>query len=284
MGRSLREGVRLGALADACLVVGPPALYLLVFLAPSETRLALSLSHAAPSFYSLYTSHFVHFTVAHLTANVVGYLIATIVGYLLARTAGARGRYRIALFVIVTVLPPVLSVLNLAISRPSIGYGASGVVMGTVGLVPVFVFVYLHHRPRIGSSVEDAPVLFFCGFAVVGVSAPIGWLGVGISAAALLSAVLYGIDVRIDFGSLAALPPGHLELLVAGVIIGVGYPAVAFPSDPYVQGGLVNLYVHLLGYAFGFIPAYLTPSVGSNVLVTVSKAWRPSDSSIEDGR
>jgi hypothetical protein len=275
--------MRLGALADACLVVGPPALYLLVFLAPTETRVALALSHTAPSFYSLYTSHFVHFTVAHLTANVVGYLIATTVGYLLARTARARGRYRIALFVIVTVLPPVLSVLNLAISRPSIGYGASGVVMGAVGLVPVFMFVYLHHQSGVGGSVEDAPILFFCGFAVVGVSAPIGWLGVGVSAAALLSAALYGIDIRIDLRSLVALPPGHLELLVAGVIIGVGYPAVAFPSNPYVQGGLVNLYVHLLGYAFGFIPAYLTPSVGSNVLTGVSKAWRPSDSAVEDG-
>ncbi|TKX72914.1 rhomboid family intramembrane serine protease [Halorubrum sp. GN11_10-6_MGM] len=272
MGDFLPEKMRFGALADACLLVGPPVLYLLVFLAPSETRLALSLSHTAPTFYSLYTSHFVHFTEAHLTANVVGYLIAATVGYLLAHIAGTRGRYRIALFVIVTVLPPVLSLLNLAIPRQSIGYGASGVVMGVVGLVPVFVFVYLHHRPQTGGSVEDAPVLFFCGFAVVGVSAPIGWLGAGVSAAALLSAVLYGIDIRIDFGSVRRLPPGHLELLAAGVIIGVGYPAVAFPSNLHVQGGIVNLYVHLLGYALGFIPAYLTPSIGSEILFATSKA------------
>lgn len=272
MGSALRGETPLGGLVDACLLVGPPALYVLVFLTPSEARLALTLSHTAPSYYALYTSHFVHFTAAHLVANVVGYLIATTVGYLLARTAGARGRYRVALFVIVTVLPTVLSALNLVIPRSSVGYGASGVVMGAVGLVPVFVFVYLDHLPRVGGSVENAPILLFCGFAIVGISAPIGWLGAGITAAALLSAVLYGIEIPIDFKSLTALPPGHLELLIAGVLIGVGYPVVAFPPDPHVQGGLVNLYVHLLGYAFGFIPAYLTPGVGSNVLVATSKA------------
>ena len=90
MGSALRGETPLGGLVDACLLVGPPALYVLVFLTPSEARLALTLSHTAPSYYALYTSHFVHFTTAHLVANVVGYLIATTVGYLLARTAGAR--------------------------------------------------------------------------------------------------------------------------------------------------------------------------------------------------
>lgn len=280
MKRSLREKRRLIPFADACLLAGPPVLYLLVFLAPSEMRYTLSLSHTAPTFYSLYTSHFVHFTEPHLIANVIGYLTATTVGYLLAYTAGTRRRYRTALSIIITVLPVVLSVLNIIFPRPSIGYGASGVVMGAVGLVPVFVFVYLHHQPRTGGSVEDAPVLFFCGFAVIGMSAPIGWLGIGISIAALLSAVLYILDIR-ALGALTALPPGHVELLVAGVILGVGYPAVAFPSDPRVQGGTVNLYIHVLGYVFGFIPAYLTPSVGSDVLIKISRDEQSSKSPIE---
>ncbi len=259
--RSLRSRLSPVAL-DAVLLVGPPATLVAVFALPVDVRRGLALSLLDPAPATLYTAHLVHFRLPHLAANVVGYAVAGTTGYLLAAAAGARARYRGALAVVLVVLPVALSGLNLLFPRPRIGYGASGVVMGAVGLVPVFLFAYLDGVPGVDATVADAPTLFFTGLAVAAVAAPLGSLGIWIGVAAVLAAVLYGLEVGLDRDALGALPPGHPELLVASVVVAVGYPAVAFPADPAVEGGIVDLYTHLLGYALAFVPAYLAPGIG----------------------
>ena len=51
---------------------------------------------------------------------------------------------------------------------------------------------------------------------------------------------------------------GYFELLVCTVVLFLALPFVAFPVDPAVDGGTLDLYVHLLGYALGFMTASLT--------------------------
>ena len=258
------------AALDAVLLVGPPAALVAVFALPVGVRRGLALSLLDPAPATLYTAHLVHFRLPHLAANVVGYAVAATIDYLLAAAAGARARYRGALAVVLVVLPVALSGLNLLFPRPRIGYGASGVVMGAVGLVPVFLFVYLDGVPGVNAAFADAPTLFFVGLAVAAVGAPLGPLGVWIGVAAVLAAALYGLEIGLDRDALCALPPGHPELLAASVVVAVGYPAVAFPADPRIEGGIVDLYTHLLGYALAFVPAYLAPGIGAGLL-------RPAD-------
>jgi hypothetical protein len=263
--RSRRSRVPAAAL-DVALLAGPPAALVAVFALPAGVRRGLALSLLDPAPVTLYTAHLVHFRLSHLAANVVGYAVAGTTGYLLAAAAGTRARYRGALAVVLVVLPVALSGLNLLFPRPRIGYGASGVVMGAVGLVPVFLFAYLDGVPGIDAGVADAPALFFAGLAVAAVAAPLGALGRWIGVAAVLAAVLYGLEVGLDRDALGALPSGHPELLAASVVVAVGYPAVAFPADPAVEGGIVDLYTHLLGYALAFVPAYLAPGIGLGAL------------------
>jgi hypothetical protein len=137
--------------------------------------------------------------------------------------------------------------------------------MGVSGLIPVFVFRYLQKATDTTVAFASAPSLIFIGLAVAGLVAPLGWLGIGIAVAAILAGLLYADDLSDQCESLRDLPAGHAELLVIAVVIVVGYPAIAFPAEPSVPGGTLNLLTHLLGYILGFLPAYLTPGLGMSV-------------------
>jgi hypothetical protein len=265
-----RPGPR--TLLDLVLLMGVPALALSVYLLPAGTRRALSLAYLRPDALSLYASHLVHFRPAHLGTNVAGYLVAAGTGYLLAWAAGRRDRYRGALLSVLVALPPLLSALNVAVPRDRLGYGASGLVMAVAGLVPVFLFCHLRAVRGVDADVVDAPALFLIGLGAAAVAAPLGPPGHAVAAVALLVAVAYGRGIDLRLGALRELPAGHAELVAAGVVVTVGFPVVAFPADPRIAGGVVNLYTHLLGYALAFVPAYLAPGIGTDVLAPGSAA------------
>jgi hypothetical protein len=44
-----------------------------------------------------------------------------------------------------------------------------------------------------------------------------------------------------------------------------GLPFVAFPTHPRLTDSTVNLYVHLLGYALGFLVTYVVAELGVRV-------------------
>jgi len=56
---------------------------------------------------------------------------------------------------------------------------------------------------------------------------------------------------------------GYGDLFAVGVALSVAYPVVGFPAEASVEGGVINLYVHLLGFCLAFIGPYalLTGSV-----------------------
>lgn len=247
---------------DVLLLGSVPVVACVLFMLPVATRHALSLHHLHPTATSTYLSHFVHFRVSHLVSNLIGYTLAVTVGYSLAVLAEERRRFRVALCGLLFALPVALSAVNLAWPRPTLGYGSSGLVMGVSGLVPVFVFRYLQAATDATVTFANAPLLIFLGLAVTGLIAPLGWLGIGIATAAFLTGLLYACDLSDQWRSLQDLPTGHAELLAIAVVIVIGYPVIAFPANPSVRGGTLNLLTHLLGYILGFLPAYLTPGLG----------------------
>ncbi|WP_241964435.1 hypothetical protein [Halorubrum sp. 48-1-W] len=55
---------------------------------------------------------------------------------------------------------------------------------------------------------------------------------------------------------------GFGDLFVGGAVLAVAYPVVGFPAEPSVDGSVINLYVHLLGFCLGFIGPYTLLAVG----------------------
>ena len=83
--------------------------------------------YATPTLLTAYTAHFVHFDPAHLSINLGSYLLLVPVTYALAALSDELSRFRVAVVTLHTAVPLALSGLNLALVRPRVGYGFSGV-------------------------------------------------------------------------------------------------------------------------------------------------------------
>lgn len=274
LSRTLFRQCRLGDLAVIALV---PLLLVVVFTLPVGLRRALAFDYTDPTLFTAYAAPFVHLTESHLLVNVVGYAVVVPTAYALSVVSGSRTRFWIAFVTFVAVFPPILSYLNLAILRPSVGLGFSGVLLAFVGYFPValgdFAAEHFDVRPREAVS----PTLFFLGLALIAVLSvrsvvPANktvLLGTALLVLAiLLSAILFFVpsveETReyLDFYGIAG-SSGYFELFFVAGALFVGVQFVAFPGDPVVGSGVVNLYVHLLGYALGFIATYATIQVGA---------------------
>lgn len=263
---------------DLVLLLSVPALLGLVSLLPYPLRRSLIFEYAAPTLLTAFTAPFVHLGPAHLVVNILGYFLVVPVAYLLSVASGRRARFFAAFATFVLVFPVVLSYLNLAVVRPGASGGFSGVVMAFVGYLPLALADYLEERADVGPSETLAPVLFFLGIALIaGLSVQsvqrdratvlLGTSGLVLTA--ILSALLYWLsspdyarDVLRKVRTTAGRP-GTVELLGFSSVVFVAFLFVAFPSD--VTGGatIVNVYVHLLGYALGFISTYATVEFGT---------------------
>ena len=248
------------------LFVVPTAL-LAVFSLPIETRKSLAFSYEAPTLFTAFTSSFVHLDAGHLLTNLGGYFLVVPLVYLLCVLSGRRGLFYVAFVTFVTVFPVVLSYLNLAIARAGLEIGFSGIVLAFLGFLPLALTGYLATHFSVEDPLDAAATLFFIGVALISVISVQSLETYGLAAAATLAAVLF-ILPRLD-GRDRARPgvraavnaAGYFELAVVGVIVFLSLAAAAFPSDPVVALGTLNIYGHLLGYALGFIVVYTTVHV-----------------------
>lgn len=254
-----------GSFVDAGLIVAVPLVLLAVFSLPAGTREAYVLRYSDPTVATVFASHFVHKTPAHLAANLAGYAAVVPAAYLCCLLADRRRLFRVAFVAFLFAVPIALSGLNVAYFEDAIAYGFSGVVLSFFGLLALSLYLYVADQADAVVADRHAPVAFFAGIAAICVAlAPSTPGTLRIGAASLLAAGLYlrhlpglsGAATRLRAG-FAGTPPGYLELCAVGTLLLVGYPFVAFPADPVQAGAVVNVYTHLLGYALGFIPPFV---------------------------
>lgn len=261
---------------DLIAIAAVPLVLGAVFALPEGLRRSYVFAYMDPTLVTAYTAPFVHLEASHLFVNVVGYAVVVPTAYALSVLSGTRRRFWIAFVTYVVVFPPILSYLNLAILRPMVGLGFSGVLLAFVGYLPVVFADFAAEHFDAGPRETVAPAVFFLGLALIAVlsvrSVVPGnrtvLLGTGLLVVAtVLSAALCSLPSLDRDGRFADLRgsvrPGYVELFLAAVALFVAVQFAAFPGDPGTASGVVNLYVHLLGYALGFISIYATVQVGA---------------------
>jgi len=264
----LRERVRL---FDVLMMATTPVVLLGIHLVPLSVRQGYLFEYTDPSPVTALVSALVHLHWAHLLANLVLYALTVGLVYVLDMLTDRRTRFYRVFVVFVVVFPVVLSYLSLAAVRPAVGFGFSGVVMAFAGYLPVALAEFLEVRLELGSRRLLAPAIMFPSLGLVAVLSL--WsvipenttvlLGViGLVAAILLTTGLYLIAIY-DAGStsLSALSvavslPGYGDVAVGSLLLILSPPFVTFPLNPQLANGTLNLYIHLLGYALGFLVTY----------------------------
>jgi hypothetical protein len=255
------------------LVLTFPLLLWLGYGLPLGVRESLVFNYTSPTLLAAFTSAFIHFEFGHLMTNVGLYVLVVPLLYLLSVLSGRQQQFRVFVFTALLAFPPVLSYLNLAIARSSVTFGASGVIMVFVGYLPLALSDYLDTNFDIGPGNVVAPALFFASLGLISVLSlqsvlltnPTVLLGTaGLVLATVLSTVLYSLSVyeqtnnaRTKIKS-AMRATGDTDLILLTVLLLFVVPIIAFPANPQVDNGVLNLYEHFLGYALGFMTSYIT--------------------------
>lgn len=260
---------------DVVIMAAVPVVLGLVFTRSVELRRSLVFDYTDPSLLTAFTANFVHLDGSHLLVNVGLYLLVVPVVYALSVTTGDRQRFYTVFVTVLCVFPVVLSYLNLAVLRPAFAVGFSGIVMAFVGYLPVALSRYLAVQFEIGPRRAVAPALFFFSLAIIATLSVQSvvpenttvLLGTsGLTLAALLTTILYGLPI-VEQGNIrrklgvALDRSGYFELAAVAIVLCLAVPFVAFPVTPSASGGILNLYVHLLGYALGFMVTYVTGEI-----------------------
>lgn len=264
--RLTRRRVRSSILADAIpmLVIGLALVS--VYHLPTSVKTTLVFSYADPTLLTAFTAHFVHMSPAHLLGNLAGMVVLYVVSYGLFRAAGQRTVFLASVVTIVVVFPFVLSGLNLAVPRSGYLFGFSGLTMAFLGLVPLGLTAFATRAFSTTLQLEDAIPLFLGSLVlIVWVLLPRS----GIQLALLLTATvgmfgLLGASSRrfLHAGWIGLRRLRHRPIAAMGyflvVAIWVGYLLLGFPAEPVTTGAVINVYVHFLGYALGFIVPTMT--------------------------
>ena len=250
--------------------VGPAVAVTLVMLwvyrLPERTRLGLAFDYADPTLLTAYASHLVHLTPGHLLSNLGAFGLLLSLTLALAVSAGRRGLFRVAVATYLLAFPLVLSALNLAMARPRVGFGFSGVAMAFLGLLPLMLGAAIEERFPGTQGLRRAPGLFLAGLAAIAwlaVPARLPRLAIVLVAAGAALAYLPRLPTAADLdGGLRWLAAGSGGgVVLAGVVAFFLVPLAAFPGDPANGTTVTNLYTHLLGYSLGFIAPYATVQV-----------------------
>lgn len=249
---------------DLGVLTGIAGVLVAVYALDRATRETLVFDTTAPTVTTAFTSHFVHLSELHLVGNLAVYLPAVSIAYLLCVLSGRRQLFWTALVTLLVVFPFALSGLQLVFPRERLIYGFSGITAGIVGLAGFALVGYLRETVAPGIGDEYAPaVLFGMAGATALIALPDRAWRVEIGLGALALGLLYvggavrgqGLPSRERLQA-ALGRPGYLEVAGAGAGLLVGYPFVAFQEAVVPGGGVVDVYVHLLGYALAFIVVF----------------------------
>lgn len=257
---------------DLLVLFSIPLVLMAGYAFPSPLRQSYAFEYADPTLVDAMVSPYLHLNAAHLLTNVIGYLVVVPVAYAVSAAAERRQRFFVVFATFVTVLPPVLSYLNLAAPRASASLGFSGVVLAFVGYLAFATADHADANLGIGPRSSVAPVVFFLGVAVISplsvqsvtVDRTTVALGTtGLVAVAVLAALLFALSAASQRPGLrrcvvARKQVGAFELAVFSLVVVFALLVISFPIDPVGSGISLNLYGHLLGYALGFMVPYTT--------------------------
>jgi hypothetical protein len=265
---------------DAIALLVVPVVVVSVFLLPDAVKRAFVFEYTDPSLVTAFTSAYVHLAWRHLLVNVAAYLLVVPTAFALSVLCGRRQQFYIAFVTFTLAFPVVLALLNLVEPRTAVGFGLSGVVMAFVGFVPLALGTYLEDRLAVGPAAVVTPTVFCFGLALIAALSlrsvlgnetallATAGLGVPVLGSTLLSARNTGrqnVEERSPDAAgqirAALSEPGYAELAVVACCLLLAMPFVAFPANTTVDGGSVNLYVHLLGYVLGFTIPYTAAAV-----------------------
>lgn len=249
--------------AAGSLFVGIVMLLVSGFLVPGPLKRELVLRYEAPTIVSAYASHFVHLSPSHLLTNVLAIVLLFPLTYGLSVYGRRRRTFVAAVLTYLFAFPPALSWLNIALARPRIGFGFSGVAMAFLGLMPLMIGVALEKRTGLVNAVGRSPGLFLLGLA------SIAWLAVpwpnirtAITGVTMLGGVWFlapsTSDPDLTAGWRWLVNDAAGGFVLTGVATLVLVPFAAFPQMPTSGTSILNLYSHLLGYCLGFIVPYTT--------------------------
>ena len=240
-----------------------PVVLVVIFQLPLEIRRTLAFASEDPSMVTAFTANYVHFTADHLFGNVAWYLLIISLAYLLAITNEHRSRFFATLFAVLLVLPIPLSYLTLAVPSLGVSIGFSGLNMALFGFVVVEFSAYLDEYFIDQFGVENAPAFFFLVTTFVALPhAETRW-GYAITFGSLFLVLVYSVAFLWSFRpSLSGLrdavnKQGYVELSVSTFVVMVVFVPIAFPQNPIVEEGIINLYIHFVGFCLGFIGVYI---------------------------
>ena len=234
-----------------------------VFSLPKSTRRTLSFAYADPSLWTAYTAPFVHLSAAHLTGNIAVFLLVSGTFYALSRHTQTTWLFFSALVAALSIFPVTLSLLNLAVPRNAVTYGFSGVNMALVGFLPVAIGRYVEVNR--GRSIDTTLLLAAFFFSISGIAmfaVPGSPLASGVGTAGLALSVLFGGSfVRHELRLASSHDRWRTAVTDPTVVVGVGtwilLLVTAFPQTVATGGSVTNVYVHFVGYALGFMTAYV---------------------------
>ncbi|WP_245944524.1 hypothetical protein [Haloplanus salinus] len=258
-------------LIDITLLLSLPAVLILIYLSPVGLRESLVFDYTEPTLFTAFASVFIHLDKIHLLVNIGVYALIVPVLFVLSIATRNRRRFYTAFVTFLLMFPFVLSYLNLALFRPSVAFGFSGVAMAFVGYLPFALANYLDDVFDVGPANQISPMLFLLSLLCIAVlsirSAPtIGRLVVLSTVVsvlvAILSVLLYVLALYDQKDELQSKlrtvlrTSGHFELAMIAIVLIFAIQFVAFPPDPALGDGVLNLYVHFLGYSLGFLAVF----------------------------
>lgn len=260
-GETLRTAIRPH---DLLIITTIPILLIAIYLLPAGLRETLTFTYTDPSIHTAFTANYIHLEAFHLLANIGAYLLIVPLIYLLSILSGHRNRFFIVFTTFLLAFPIALSMLNLAVFRPGSTHGFSGITMAFLGYLPIALASFLKTNFNVDAEFDLAGALFCIGLALIAILTTRSLVTAGLAVSAILAAVLFALTVadrhsnpRPDIrGAIQA--GGYFELAAIAFILFAALPMIAFPSDPVNSGTIVNLYVHMLGYALGFLVSYTT--------------------------
>lgn len=249
---------------ECVVLVAIPSVLVMIFALPTTFRESLRLDYTDPTLLTAYASHFVHFDTGHLLVNIFGYVVCVGLAYGCCLSSGRRNEFWIGFATVFLVFPLVFSVLNILPLRPRMGYGFSGIVLAFVGFLPLGLVWFMEDAIDSRFRNEHALMLFFLGATLVAfIHLPTSLLHrtVVISAITVGGVAVIPVVRQVSIRTLVArgLPQiGCLELAGVTFLVYFTMIVISFPVQTGQSGTIVNVYLHFLGFTFGFLIPFLT--------------------------